>query len=173
MTFEDILVNVFGDVVPGLLRLFLAVCWIAGMLVGAQGLLRLRRHSEGAGAPSAWGTLWTFVLALVLLTLPAWLDGAAATFFGTPPAPGQALAWTSGSGPGAFESAIAAVVVVVNVVGLFAFVNGWWTLRAASDGKDSYATGLWRITGGILCWHVVPVVAALQQTLGVSILQVR
>ena len=170
----EILVQFLEDVVPGLMRALLAVCWLLGLLAIGAGLLRLKRHAEGGGAPSAGGTALTFVLAMALLALPSILDATSASLFGTAPAAGQQLAWVDGADRTAFATVISGAVVVVQVVGLIAFVQGWFVIRDAADGRGGgFAQGIWRIVGGTLCWHVVPFVGAVQASLGLTVLEVR
>lgn len=168
-----ILINLVADITPGLIELLLAICWLLGLTAFASGLFRLKRHSEGGSVRPA-GTAMTFLLAFALLALPAMLDAAAATLFGSTPAPGQLLAWGATPDSAGFNAALGAAVVVVQLVGLIAFAMGWFALRDAAEGRGGgFATGIWRITGGVLCWHIVPFTEAVQDSLGVSVLNVR
>ena len=61
------------------------------------------------------------------------------------------------------------------LVGLFAFIRGAFTLRAAADGKPS-ASGpkaFAHMAGGIAAWHIVAVIEAVQTSLGIAVLNIR
>ena len=174
MNIPAMLTALVDDLVPGLMLLLLAVCWLLGLLAVAAGLLRLKRHADGAGAPNAAGTALTFLLAAALLALPSFLEATSGTLFGTPPPAGRHLAWAPLPESGAFAAAIGAAVVVVRIVGLIAFIQGWFVLRDAADGRGGgFAMGIGRIVGGALCWHIVPFVEAVQRSLGLELLEVR
>ena len=68
-----------------------------------------------------------------------------------------------------------AVFTLVSLVGLFAFIRGAFTLRAAADGKPgaSGPKAFAHMAGGIAAWHIVAVIEAVQTSLGIAVLNIR
>ena len=74
-----------------------------------------------------------------------------------------------------YDALLAAVFTLVSLAGLFAFIRGAFTLRAAADGKPG-ATGpkaFAHMAGGIAAWHITSVIAAVQASLGIFVLNVQ
>ena len=74
-----------------------------------------------------------------------------------------------------YDALLAAVFTLVSLVGLFAFVRGAFTLRAAADGKHgaSGPKAFAHMAGGIAAWHIVAVIEAVQTSLGIAVLNIR
>ena len=68
-----------------------------------------------------------------------------------------------------------AVFTLVSLTGLFAFIRGAFTLRAAADGKPgaSGPKAFAHMAGGIAAWHIVAVIEAVQTSLGIAVLNIR
>ena len=60
-------------------------------------------------------------------------------------------------------------------LGLFAFIRGAFTLRAAADGKPGAGgpKAFAHMAGGIAAWHIVAVIEAVQTSLGIAVLNIR
>ena len=74
-----------------------------------------------------------------------------------------------------YDALLAAVFTLVSLTGLFAFIRGAFTLRAAADGKPgaSGPKAFAHMAGGIAAWHITTVIAAVQANLGISVLNVQ
>lgn len=166
------LVRLAVDVEPAILGLVGVGCYVLAVVAFLAGCLRVVRHADApARAPSGTGTVLCFVNVAVLVTLPSWLDAAGETLFG---AARTAASASLGYGdPRAdWTATLAAVFTIVSLIGLFAVVRGLFALRAAADGKASVAAAAMHLLGGALAWHVVPLVAAVQETLGITVLAI-
>ena len=176
MSLADALIAFVDDITPGFLNLVLIVCWIMGLMLILIAALRMLKHSDsfGKGAPPvAAGTLMTFMGGIILLQLPSWLDAVSTSIFGTAKTPTSAVLGY-GNPDANLDELLQAVFTIVALVGLVAFVRGIFVLRACSDGKPSATAGsaAMHIIGGTAAWHIVTVIEALQQTLGIRILSI-
>lgn len=169
------LVNAVADLVPALLALASWLCYVLAALAFAAGCLRLLKSAEDKyRAPSGIGTALTFLLAPVLAAFPSVLAAAGTTLFGA--AAGRttaALGYAVAAGAD-YDAMIRAVLAIVQVIGLLAFVRGWFVLRNAADARQGATTGraFAHLIGGVGAWHIVPLIGAVQTTLGLRILNV-
>ena len=168
------LVALVADLETALLSLAVLGCYLAALALFVQGCLRLLRHSDGRGpAPSAAGTVLSFLLAAVMATLPRMIEAAGATLLGgDAPASRAALGYAPAGG--GHDEVLEAVFSIVALAGLAAIVRGVLMLRAAADGKPG-ATGsraALHLAGGVAAWHVLSVIDAVQQSLGIAVLDV-
>ena len=152
------------------------VCYLLALGAFAQGCLRLLRSSDRVQGPGAMGTVLCFVVCLVLVTLPSWLVGGEMSLFGERTG-GVSATLGYGGGPGsadAMKELLKAVFIIVGLVGLIAFIRGLFVLRAAADGRPGASAGGAAVMmfGGLLAWHIVPAIAALQNSLGIKVLQI-
>ena len=167
------LVAAVGDIGPGLTMLLSLIFYLLGLIVFFQGCLRLLKYSEDRfHAPSMGGTVVSFVASAVLVSLPQVLQAGGETFF---PADTPV---TANLGYGAraedYDKLLAAVFTIVWIVGVLAFVKGIYALRAASDGRAGATVGgaVLHMVGGLMAWHIVGLLDAVQTTLGISVLRI-
>ena len=168
------LIAAVRDLNPALLQLIILVCWLLAFVCFIQGCLRVLQHSDDkVHAPSASGTVFSFVLAVILAALPQILSGAGETLFGSEK---TATAASLGYGGRAvdYDRLLAAVFVIVNIVGLLAFIKGAFVFRGACDGEAgaSAGRGCLHMIGGVCAWHIVALIGAVQATLGITVLRI-
>ena len=175
------MISLVRDLEPGLLLLVSVLCYLLALFALAQGLLRLLKTSEDKfHAPSAGGTALSFVICIVMAALPSFLGAASESLFGTAtPAATASLGyrgspWSGGRGAD-YDALLAAVLTLVGLVGLFAFIRGAFVLRAAADARPgaSGSRAFAHMAGGIAAWHLPAVIDALQTSLGITVLTVR
>ena len=168
------LVNLVADLEPRLLTLIAIACYLLALIAFAVGLLRLLKYSEDKfHAPTIAGSVLCFLICAILVTLPSWIDAAGESLFaGARTATAASLGY---GGRGAdWNALLDAVFRIVGLVGLVAAIRGVFMMRAAADGKQGATAGraALHILGGICCWHVVPLIQAVQTTLGIRVLQI-
>ena len=169
------MISLVRDLEPGLLLLVSALCYVLALFAFAQGLLRLLKTSEDKfHAPSGGGTALSFLICIVMASLPAWLSAAGESLFGSGARPAAASLGYGARGAD-YDALLAAVFTLVSLVGLFAFIRGAFTLRAAADGKPgaSGPKAFAHMAGGIAAWHIVAVIEAVQTSLGIAVLNIR
>lgn len=172
----DLLISLAGDIDEPLRLLISAVCYLLALGLFAQGCFRLLRASERVQGVSGMGTALCFVVSVVLVTLPSWIVAGEMTMFGERTGGVEATLGYSGGGEGvdAMNRLLKAVFIIVGLVGLIAFVRGLFVLRAAADGRPGATAGGAAVMmfGGLLAWHIVPVIGALQSSLGIKVLDI-
>ena len=172
----DALVSLVRDVDGPLKLLISAVCYLLALGAFAQGCLRLLRSVNGFQGPGGIGTALCFLVCVVLVTLPSWIVGGELTLFGERTGGVGATLGYGGGGDeaDAINEVLHAVFVIVGLVGLIAFIRGLFVLRAAADGRQGASAGSAAVMmfGGLLAWHIVPVLGALQNSLGIKVLEI-
>ena len=116
----------------------------------------------------------TFLIAAVFLAFPEVISAFGETLFGERSAgAGASLAYAGGNAA-QYDMVLWAVFKVVEFVGLFWFLKGWFVLRDAADEKNGATGGkaFAHILGGVCAWHILWVVNALQNTLGIEALRI-
>ena len=169
------MVDAVANIEPGLMLLVAVICYVIGLVMFIQGGLRLLKTSQDKfHAPSGMGTVLSFVVGLVMVWLPSWLEAAGRTLFGASENPVRASLGYGAKGA-EYDALLGAVFAIIGWVGLFAFVRGALMLRAASDGKPGATAGgaFVHMVGGVAAWHILTVVDAVQSTLGIRVLQVN
>ena len=167
------MVKAVGDLKAPVMAVILLACYALAILAFIQGCFRVLRHANsGGGGPPLWGAGLSFLMAAVLAWVPNVLWAAGETFFAGSTASAATLGYaTRGAG---YEKLLAALFWAVNVVGLLAFVKGLFVLRGASDGAPgaTVSGAAMHMAGGVMAWHIVPLIGAVQATLGISVLTI-
>ena len=171
--FDERLVAAVADLERGAYLLLVAVCYLLGVLALGSGLFRLVRQSENRlRTESGVGTVLCFAGGVVMISFPSWLQAGGESLFGTGAV--TALSYSAaGEDAERYNALLGAVLAIVQFVGVASFLKGWFVLRDAADGwaRATMGSGVWHIVGGLMGWHIVPVLDALQGTLGVELLQ--
>ena len=161
--------------VPGSALVEIA-CYVIGGAVFLQALLRLMRSGEeGLRGPSGMGTALTFLVAIVFLTFPQWLNAWGDTLFGgTERGAAASLGYAQGERSGRYDLMLWAVFKVVQFVGLFSFLRGMFVLRDSAEGRNGATAGkaAAHIIGGVCGWHILFVIDRVQNTLGIAPLSI-
>lgn len=171
--FDERLVRAVADLEPGLYALLVAISYILGVLGFGAGVFRMRRMSERVGrAEGGTGTALWFAAGTAMVSFPSWLESGGLSLFGS--APPTSLSYGGGGDAARYNALLGVLWAIVNFVGVVSFLKGWFVLRLAADGigRATMASGVWHIVGGLLGWHIVPVLAAVQETVGVELLDV-
>ena len=171
--FDERLVAAVANIEPGAYAVLTATVYIMGLCGFGAGLLRLARMSNRyASPPTGAGTVLCFATGTAMFAFPSWLESGAVSLFGLGPRV-DALSYGGGVGAAEYNALLASLFVIVEFVGLVSFLRGWLVLRAAADGgqRTTMGSGVWHIVGGLLGWHIVPVLHAVQSTMGLELLR--
>ena len=170
----DVLVMLVRNLMGPLKLVVLLVCWAASFFVFFAGCFRVIRHGDGrAQGVSGTGTFLTFATSAVLFVFPQLLDAGGRSLFGQLPSQGTAVL-AYGSADEKHEELLWAVFQIVRFMGLFAFLKAWFVLRDAADGTRgaTASQGFAHLVGGICGWWILPVIDAVQNTLGIAPLRI-
>ena len=170
------LINLVGNIRDPLLGLLAILCYVLALCAFLQGVMRVHQHSEDKyHAPSGLGTVLSFVICVVLVSLPAWMNAAGESLFGDGAAGGAAALGYGGGSAARFNELLGALFALVALVGLLAFIRGTFVLRAAADGRPGASAGraFAHLIGGVAAWHMVALIDALQTTLGIQVLEIQ
>ncbi|MEA1938869.1 MAG: hypothetical protein U9N14_07250 [Pseudomonadota bacterium] len=168
---DIIFVRFVDDIYGPMMLLTEGFCFFMGITLAAVALMRLAK--QGPQGPKPIGTFMTLVVATVLFSAGMMVDSFSETLFCSPPGDfDTVLIYKLKSGDSDLQQranvAIESAVKFVQLVGLIAFIRGWFVLKAVSDGttQSTMMAGFTHIVGGILAINIVPLVITFQNTLG-------
>ena len=167
-------ISAVADLEGPILLLVALFCYLAALVVFVQGCMRLVRYSDGAAAGQPlWGIGVTFAVAAALVSLPRVLEGA-----GESPVrragPGRRRRSDMEDAPPTTSSCLAPCSRSSRSSGWWRSSKGCSSLRGASDGQPgaTVSRAAMHMVGGLLGWHILAVLAAVQATLGISVLKI-
>ncbi len=154
-----------------------SICWVIGVMMAFNGVVRLTKISQkGPKGPAGSGTLMTFIVAAIMLSLGNMMEAVSFSVLGGVDfstsyelvAIPKALGKHGETAKNAFQAAL----VFVQLVGWIAFARGWLLIRDIVDGtsKSSMLSGFTHVIGGALAANIGSVLKALQATLGITII---
>ena len=172
---DAMLVRIMSDV-SGPAELLLTVfAYIAALGFLSVGMGRLARAQEtGPRGPSGFGTTMTFLVSGALFSYGPMMGVFATSLFGdaelaTRPTIADDLG-IDRSSAASIETVIQSVLAFVMIVGMIAFVRGWFVLRnwAEGQGGATMAQGLTFLFGGALAINLGELINAVQETIDVT-----
>lgn len=160
----DSILEVFANMAnsyPGLLALFEAVAYLAGLLMVMSALVRLR-HTNGNADPRARSSaIVSFAVGVTLIASPSMLSTLAATFFGDQACNPNGNHFIDYIQNCSTENAVLKpVFMFIQFYGFFAFIRGWFIVNrgarvGASGGQDDLAMkGGMHIVFGLACIYI-------------------
>lgn len=173
----DVLANLAASM-PSVQRLITGFAYVMGLFFGFKALVTLKHHGEnkssmGMGERGMKEPLVYMFVAGILIYLPTAMTMMLQTTFGQ----SNILAYAPiENGSSGFMSSLfggnqvigEAVVLIIQTIGLIAFIRGWVLLvRAAGHGQQpGQATkGMVHIFGGLLAINIVLTVQIINNTL--------
>lgn len=168
------MVSLVRDLEPGLLLVISILSWILALLCFAQGCGRALRHARDPfQAPRFGGIVLSFLLTAVFAALPSVLSAAGESLFGAG-ASAASVSLGYGGRAASYEQLLRAVLIIVNIAGLIAFIRGAFLLRSAADGEAGATPGkaFAHMLGGIAGWYIVYIIQAVQLSLGITVLKI-
>jgi len=154
---------------PDLWRLFTATAYVMGFLFGFKGVYALKAYGEArtmmSSNASLKGPITYLIVAVALIFSPQLYRDFLMTTFGSPDT--TPLSWSS-STYGISTQTMKAVLGLIQIVGLIAFIRGWLYISKSADqsGQGNFVKGLTHIIGGIMAINIVGVRNVLWGTFG-------
>lgn len=167
-------INFIDDIAGPATFLIQAAAYIGAIIFLISGVVRLTKTAqEGPRGPAGLGTVMTFISAGALFSFSQMLAAFSSSLFGSPQLSTFANINIQGLDANAVNTVapvIESVMIFIMIVGLIAFVRGWFVLKAFADGsrEASVAQGLTFLIGGALAVNLGQVVNAVSNTLGIN-----
>ncbi len=155
-------------------QLLAAFSYIAAVILLVVGVSRLTKTAqEGPRGPGGLGTIMTFLASGALFSSAGMMSTFTTSLFGNPTVSTYAtIDPTVINAADALKIApvIEAVMTFIMIVGIIAFIRGWFVMKAFADGSSqaSIAQGLTFLFGGALAMNLGDLVNVLGKTVGVN-----
>ena len=167
--FNDIIgmILTFAESLAGLGYLAAGISYVAGILLVARGLMKLRvmadHRSQMFQPMEIAGPMVSIVMGAGLIWWPILIDVTTYTFWGTT----SPLSYDPGFGS-EWDEVWKVILDVMKLVGFIAFIKGWYYLTKMGEqgAQGMFGKGMTHIIGGILAYHMGPTIRMLMNTFG-------
>lgn len=167
----------FNQNLPGMFQLARGAAFTVGIILMVRVLFKLRRAADYRSMmyqpTELIGPMVGVAIASALIYWPVYMDAVTDTVF----ARGEILSpsFNSGSYFGRNAEIAEAVLGVLKLIGLIAFIRGWLLLLRATDqgsaGQGFAGKGIAHIISGMLAWHFWWTVQMLGNTFGINMVE--
>lgn len=157
----------FAESLSGLSYLVTSVTYVVGIALMAHGLFKLKALGENRSMmtqPMALtGPIVKMMVGACFVWWPVLIDVTTYTFWGT----SSPLSYTPSFGY-EVDTIIEVAFQIIRLVGLIAFIRGWYYLIKAGEqgGQGMIGKGITHIVGGILAYHMGATVRVFMNTFG-------
>lgn len=169
---DAMLVRLMSDIWEPMQFIMLGFCYLAGIILIMIGISRLlKTEREGARGPMGFGTIMTFIVAGVLLSLNTSLGAAVTTIFDGNGKNAAFLTYAiDGDAKKHAEAVIGAIMAFVAVLGWISFIRGFFIMRGVAEGNQqaSAMAGVTHILGGAVAVNLGAFIEAVQKTLQID-----
>lgn len=168
------LVALMKDIWGPAQSLFVGFGYLAGLILLLIGISRLlKTEQEGPRGPMGLGTIITFIVAGVLLSLNKILGATVNSVFNSGAKNKAALSYKDGmdaAAQGHANAVIGAAMAFVAVIGWISFIRGFFIMRGVAEGNSqaSAMAGITHIIGGAIAVNLGAFIEAVQNTLGIT-----
>jgi len=167
-----ILVNIQALVEP-FIFMVTAVAYISGVCFMTLGVFQLKkvgdyRQSQYQAADFK-APIISLLTGMMLVYLPTIFKASTMTVFGSTSLPGYLP--NDPTNPTEIEVAIGAILDIIRLVGVVAFVRGWFILTKIGDASagGAISKGLTHLLGGLFAYHMYDFFLIVENTLGLSL----
>ena len=169
---DAMIVAFMSDIAQPAVDLLRIVAFLGAIIFLIIGIIRLTKtEQEGARGPAGLGTIMTFLTSGALFSFGNMAGAFSNSIFGS-----SQTATFVNIGANVLPAAdvaqvapvIEAVMTFVYIVGLIAFLRGWFVLKSFADGNSqvSLAQAITFLIGGSLAINLGAVIDAVQNTVG-------
>lgn len=169
-TLQDMLINLSSNF-PALYQLITAVSYLMGLAFLLRGVYQLKIYGDMRTMMSSQsnikGALVTLIVGSCLLFLPSAFQSVLLTTFGTQTI--TPINWST-STKNITPEAMHAILGLVQLVGLIAFIRGFVYLTQSGNPGSQHSLGkaMTHIIGGLFAVNIQGTVNLLQNTFGVT-----
>ncbi len=171
---SNIITNIANSLLP-VQKLISGGCYLLGLIFAFKAISSLRALGESKAMMSSGHSikepLVYFLVSAMLLYLPSGMAVLLATTFGS----SSILGYSGEGADGVLTSVFGqdsilgqSIVIIIQTIGIIAFVRGWVLVsRASSQGQQPGGTGkgLMHVFGGILAINIVQTLQIINNTL--------
>ncbi len=165
LTVQQMIVNI-ANTMPSLLAMFSALSYVLGFILVLKGVYKLKEYGEMRTSMSSQTNLWPPMITLAIGTMLIFFVSTYQVGLQTLFAYSSPLSYTEGSD--STEDLVTAVVSIMQVVGVIAFIRGMLLLNGAgSPGAQpgGIGKGLTFVIGGLLAINIYGSFQVLANTL--------
>jgi len=166
-----ILTNIANSLAP-VQKLITGGAYLMGISFAIKALLALKSHGESKSSMSSSSSLKEpllyFIVSAVFIYFPTGFDILMNTTFGY----STVLSYSSGTAMstwlGTDSQLGSALTVIIQTIGLYAFVRGWiMIVKSSSTGQPPNGTGkgLTHVFGGVMAVNIVGTIEMINNTL--------
>jgi intracellular multiplication protein IcmC len=165
-----ILTNIANSLLP-VQKLITGGAYLMGIAFAVKALIALKAHGENKASQSSSSLkepLLYFIVSAIFIYFPTGFEILMNTTFGY----STVLSYSTGTAMGAWlgtESELGtALTVIIQTIGLYAFVRGWVLIvKSSSTGQPPNGTGkgLTHVFGGVLAVNIVGTIEMINNTL--------
>lgn len=173
---DQLVVAFANDIVEPLKNLISVFCFGAAIVMGLVFcVLMIKRSQDPLRGPGMGAVSMALVLAGVMLGCGNAMGAFGGSFFGAGTTAMQSAAMSYSTGNSTIDTQASAVVKAVlslgQVIGLMAFIRGWFILNAYANGKPdaTQMAGFTHIFGGVFAFYAGNLISHLQNSLHVNI----
>lgn len=157
-----------GGSLPPILKMVFGLSYVIGGYYVVVALRRLWKMGQGDPHVHSESVFMGLAIAGCLIAAPTAIGADIGTFFATTtPSP---LQYT---GPGGTEmtTAVKAIVLFIQIVGVIAVIRGFMILRSVAHGnsRDTVSKGMTHVLGGAFAANVVGAALMLGATVGMTL----
>ncbi len=172
---DGMLIGLMGNSFEPMRLLLKWFSFVAGIMFILVGISRLLKSSqEGPRGPGGIGTIMTFLVGGMLLSVDSLLTVFSTSLFNNPTtAVGSSLGYATGLSPteqAHIHGVISAILQFMIVLGFVSFIRGFFIIRGVAEGNSqaSMMAGITHLLGGALAVNLGPLLNTVQSTLGLS-----
>jgi len=172
----DVLVtNLVGNIQDALVSLLSVVAIVMGVFLLIRGLMKGAKYGTDPRSNSVPNIATHLVIGAILIVIGESLRTMLLTIFGNANIQdsGIILAWADSLDPtGHFGTAITAALTFFQLIGMIAFLRGWYIIKNAVEGagQATMAQGFTHIIGGVLAINIYSFLQIMDQTFGTNFL---
>jgi hypothetical protein len=174
---DVLLTNFVGNIQDAMVSLLSVVAFAMGVFLIIRGLMKGAKYGTDPRSHSVPTIVTNLAIGTILIVIGQSLGSMLLTIFGsnTITSSSVVLGWTAVQNLGAstqFVNAITAALTFFQLIGMIAFIRGWYIIKSAVEGagQATVAQGFTHIIGGVLAINIYSFLEIMDQTFGTGLL---
>lgn len=177
MALDIMLIKFVDNIKQGWIHLVAAIAYIFGVINIGKGLFKASKYGQDPKAYSMHAIVTNFVFGALLVVLAQTMDAMLTSIYGVGQGGVTQFTGMNWSGAGAngvgttnADNAIRAAITFLQLIGLLAFLRGWFLLKNSVEGigQATLGQGFTHVIGGAVCFNMPLFLQAAELTFGVK-----